>query len=490
MKYKKVLLINPANIAHKDSIRRLITPLGLMYVAASLREKGYEAAILDSPCEGYYNFVLEGEYLKYGLSDEDIIRKIKDYKPDIVGVNTMFSAQVENPIHHCGLVKFVDKDIPVVLGGIGCYFEPENIITNKFVDYIILGEGEERFPALLSALNKGDVPSFDGVAYKRGDEVTVKLMTSRIKDLDKLPFPARDLINMSRYLELSVPISPFTRREKPEQIITSRGCVADCIFCSSVHFWGRKIRVRSVDNILKEVDELVNKYDVREIQFSDDNLTADKERAKELFRRLKKYNLSWCTPNGLMAQTLDGEMIELMAQSGAYQLTLAIESGSPRVMKEIIRKNVPAKEEIKKIINICHKNNMQVHGFFVTGLPGETKEEIHQTLQYPFDVDMDSVSFYIAYPLSGSRLRKLCKEKGYLDEEKLKNDIKKAEINIPRNSPDFAVSKEELENLINEKASAFAEFSKKKDPKAWEEKFRLFLERHPKDADLILGRVT
>lgn len=490
MKYKKVLLINPANIAHRDSIRRLITPLGLMYVAASLRENGYEVAILDSPCEGYYNSAVQDDYIRYGLSDEDIVKKIKDYKPDMVGVNAMFSAEIKNPVHHCGLVKSVDKDIPVVLGGIGCYFEPEKIITENSIDYIILGEAEERFPALLSALNKNENPNFDGIAYKRNGEVVVKPAVSRISDLNNLPLPARDLIDMKRYLELCVPISPFTRREKAEQIMTSRGCPADCIFCSSVHFWGRKIRTRSVDSILGEVDELVNKYGVEEIQFSDDNLTVDKERAKELFRRLKKYNLAWCTPNGLMAQTIDTEMIKLMAQSGAYQVTFAIESGSPRVLKEIIRKKVPEKEEMKKIIAECHENNMQVHGFFVVGLPGETKEEVHQTFQYPFDADMDSVSFYIAYPLAGSRLRKLCREKGYLDEKSLKNDIKKAEINIPKTSPEFALSKEELEALINEKAKEFAEFSKKKNPAAWDNKFKLFFERHPKDADLILGRVT
>ena len=110
--------------------------------------------------------------------------------------------------------------------------------------------------------------------------------------------------------------------------------------------------MRSVDNILNEIKELKNKYGIQEIQFSDDNLTLNQERAKDLFRRLKDFNLSWCTPNGVMIKTLDEEMIKLMAESGLYQITFAIESGSQRVLNKIIHKSVPGEKQIKKLIKL------------------------------------------------------------------------------------------------------------------------------------------
>ena len=489
-KFKKILLIQPSNIIPEESIRRLIIPMGLLYVGASLREKGYEVEIIDSPCEGYENNIShKNGYINYGLSDESVKDRIKEYKPDIVGITSLFSSQRNNAIHHCDLVKSVDENIPVILGGIHPSLDPLNSIKNNSVDYVIIGEGEYRFLDLLSSLEKNQEPDFDGIAYKADEEVKINPRTKRIENLDALPLPARDLVDMKKYMGLGVPINPFTKESRIGEMITSRGCVFDCIFCPSVQFWNHGIRMRSINSIFEEVDELVNNYGAKEIQFFDDNLTLDKERAKEIFRRLADYNISWCTPNGLMAQTLDKEMIGLMAKSGAYQLTFAIESGSERVLKEIVRKKIPEKEKIKELIDECHNCGLQVHGLFVIGFPGETREEIEQTLNYPKEVGFDSVSFYLANPMLGSRLYYLCKEKGWLRDSSV-GDIKGSEIIIPEDSPDYILSNKELEILIENKQKEFNEFSKIKNPGAWDKKFQQFLKRHGDKADLILGRST
>lgn len=203
--------------------------------------------------------------------------------------------------------------------------------------------------------------------------------------------------------------------------------------------------MRSVDNILEEIDELKTKYDIQEIQFLDDNLTSNKKMAKKLFRRLKDYDLSLCFPHGLMTKTMDKEMIELIADAGGYQISIAIESASPRVLKEIIDKPVPEKKIVKSLVDICHDNDIQVHGLFIVGLIGERKEEIFQTLDYPFEVGFDSASFFIANPLPGSRLYSECEEKGYLKKDIKSFDVKHSEIIIPKNSPDYVMSNEELE---------------------------------------------
>ena len=490
--FQRVMLVNPSNTMPKDSVRRLATPLGLLYIGAALRDVGYDIDILDSTCEGYYNTTIEpgSEYITYGLSDEEFCQRIREWSPDIVGISSVFSAHQHNAIHHCDLVKSVDKNISVVLGGIHPSLFPNESIINSSVDYVIIGEGEYRLLSLIEALNTGKNGfGFDGIAYKKNNEIIIRPMTERIGDIDLIPFPARDLINMEKYIEIGVPYAPFPRKERVAQVMTSRGCPFNCIFCSTVNYWGRNFRMRSVDNIMKEIDELVNKYAIQEIQFPDDNMTIKKREIKELFKRMKRHNLSWCTPHGLMIQTLDEEMIKLMAESGAYQLTFAVESGSQRVLKEVIRKPVPPKTEVKKLIDACHSHDIQVHGMFVVGFPGETKEEILMSLNYPFDVGFDSVSFFIANPVPGSELYTQCKRKGYLAMEP-KMDFKSAEINIPTDSFEYVMSKENLVKLVDVKTREFNEFSKGKYPERWETKFRQFLSKHGGKADLILGRVT
>jgi len=315
-------------------------------------------------------------------------------------------------------------------------------------------------------------------------------MSSRIINLDNLPLPARDLVDLENYIKIGVPFGPFSRKERVEQIMTTRGCPFSCSFCSTVEYWGHHFRTRSVENVIKEIGELVNKYHIEEIQFTDDNLTANKKRAKDLFTKLKKYGLSWSTPNGLMIQTIDEEMIDLMASSGAYQVSFAVESGSQRVLKEIINKKVPQKSEVKKYIERFHKNNVQVHGLFIVGFPGETRDEIQQTLNYPFDLGFDSASFFIAHPMPGSRLYKECEQKGYLDTNLIGKDLQHSAIKIPKDSPDFIMSGKELEKLVDDATRKLNEHTKNKNPGAWEKKFEQFLKRHGDKADLILGRVT
>lgn len=467
-----------------DSIRRLAPPLGILYIASVLK-KDHQVKILDSTLEGYYNTKVEDGYITYGLDEKDIKHIIKAFHPDYVGISSMFSAHQKNALNHAKWAKETDSSITTILGGIHPSLFPEETIKDRNVDFVIIGEGEFRTKKLLD----GNL-DFDGLAYKkRGNITKINPMTTRIDNLDTIPFPSRELIDFEKYIKIGVPYAPFPLKERTAQVQTSRGCPYNCVFCSTVQYWGRQFRVRSVDNIMTEIDELVNKYGIEEIQFTDDNMTINKNRAKELFKRLKDYDLSWCPPHGLMANALDPEMISLMADSGAYQLTIAIESGSPRVRKDIIGKTVPSKEKMKLLINTSHKHNIQVHGLFIIGLPGETREEINMTFKYPYEVGFDSISLFIANPMPGSELYQICKRKGYLVPN-LKSNVKTAEMNIPTNSPDYVMPNEELTRLVEEKTREYNEFIKTQYPGRWEKKFKQFLKKHDDKADLLLGRVT
>lgn len=488
---KKVMLIKPSNTIPNDSLKRLITPLSLLYIAAVLRENDYKVKILDSTCEGYNIEYRKEKTITYGLMDKQIIERIQQYKPDIVGITSMFSSQQEHALRYCDLTKEADPSIPVVIGGLHSSLFPKETIEHRSIDYVIMEEGEYRFLHLLNDLNDGKTDfTFDGIAYKKNNKIIINSPTQKIDDLNALPLPARDLIDMERYINICTPIGPFPRKERVEQIMTSRGCPFSCRFCSASNYFGHKFRARSVDNIMEEIDLLKSKYHIQEIQFTDDNLTADKKRANELFKRLKEYNLSWCTPNGIMIKTLDKEMISLMAESGAYQLTFAVESGNERVLKDLIHKKVPSKEEVQKLTKFSQDKNIQVHATFIVGFPGETKDEINETLQYPFDVKFNSVSYFILTPIPGSELYEECKSKGYLSSIGSRLNVKTAEIHIPQNSSDFVMSTTDLEKLVDDKTREYNEFAKKQFPDDYEIKFRQFLKKHNNEYDLVSGRVT
>lgn len=487
---KKVMLISPKSVTPKRGLRRLTVPMGLLYIGANLREGGYEVKIVDSSCEGYHNMVEEGGgYISYGLSDNELKEKLLEFQPDLIGVSSPCSARHGKAIEICKTIKET-IDTSIVVGGVHPTNFPEDTIKSEYVDYVIMGEGEFRFLKLINHLNNKEEPNFDGVAYKKNGEIIIKKNSTWIQDLNSLPFPARDLIDMEKVFDIALPFAPFSKSHRVGEILTSRGCPGQCNFCASKNFWGRRFRMRSVENIISEVRELVEKYGIKELQFIDDNLTLDKERAIKIFEELKQFNLRWCTPQGLMIRTIDKEMIKLMAESGAYQITIAVESGSERVRREIIRKPIPPKEKVKELIDAAHENGIQVHGLFITGLPRETKEEIYKTMNYPFEVGFDSVVFSIASPLPGSELHTECVEKGYLSEELKVMNFRTGEIVIPKDDPNYVMSSEELEELIKETTRKFNDFSRAKNPESWNDKFNLFFEKHPEKKEAILGRIS
>lgn len=484
-KSKKVMLIEPGVVMPNDSIRRIGEPMGLLYIAALLEKHGHSVRILDSSAEGYNNLIdVGGGHIRYGLDDAAIQERITKFMPDIVGVSCLFSARLKETLRICKLAKEVG-DITIVVGGLHPSLYPAGILQDSNVDYVIMREGEHRFIKLIDENH-----DIDGIAYRKEGRIVINPPTSSIEDLDSLPFPARHLVTLETYFDIAVPFAPFFKSNRVVQILTSRGCPGNCNFCSSVNYWGRRLRKRSVDNILKEIESLKDGYGIGEVQFADDNLTADSGRAKELFKRMKELKLHWCTPNGLMISTVDEEMLRIMSESGCYQISMAVESGSPRVLKDIIHKNVDL-ERVKYLIEKAKKCGISVHLLFLVGFPGETREEIYKTLDFPFQTEAASASFFIVSPLPGSQLYDYSLQKGYLREGDFELNFKKAKIFIPESSPDnFGINLEELERLVDERTRAFNEVSKKRNPDAWNNKFEKFIEKHPELSTLIMGRVT
>jgi len=361
------------------------------------------------------------------------------------------------------------------MGGLHSNLISRSLINSYQADYVILGEGEFRTGALLDSLNRDKKPEMDGIVYSDSGKIILTGKPKPIPKLDSIPFPNRDLVDMEDYFRIGLPFAPFSKSERAVQIFSSRGCPMSCTFCSTKNYWG-SYRSRSIENVLGEVEKVVEKYGVKELQFIDDNLTLQKDRSKKLFLGLEKYALHWCTPNGVMVNTLNRDLLEAMARSGAYQLSFAIESASKRVREEIIHKKVPSKEKVKELVSIARDNGIQVHGLFVLGFPGEKREEIEETFRYPKEVGFSSVAFFNLSPLPGSEIFRKCVEKGYINlKTRQVSNFRTPEIRIPKDSPDyFGFEPEELVERIREETFQFHEYSKRTYPEEWDEKFKNF----------------
>jgi len=472
-----MLVAPPRNIL-KSSVKRCCTPLGLAYIAAVLEKAKIEVEILDAYAEGYEQEQdIGGGYNRVGLTPGKIQSRIRIFKPDFLGVTCAFSSEIGNVKTICRLAKKVNPQIKVAVGGL----HPSNypLETIRFcpdLDYIILGEGEYRFLKLVS----GET-DFDGLAIAR--EKKIIPAATRIENLDLLPFPARHLLKMDIYLKINKHISPYPKKERTEQILTSRGCPGRCVFCTSSKFWGYNFRKRSPENILREMRELIEQYGIQEFQFTDDTMTLDQERALRIFKMMEPLGVSFCMANGVFVNTLNPKLIRQMKKAGCYQITFSVESGSRKSLR-LMKKNVDL-SRIKPLVQYAKSQKISCHATFVLGIPGETIADIKQSFRYANYCDFDSASFFIVSPLPGSELYDFCLGKKYLTDLSFERmGFKSAQINNPDLPPAL------LENIIKNENTFFILKYLAKHPAKFFKKYGLFMLRNPQEIPKVFGRVT
>jgi len=302
----RVMLISPSITSYKKNLKRIIPPMSLGYLGAVIRGE-FSINILDAALEGYKNErAIDKELMVYGLEDSEIEQRIANFRPKVVGVTLPFSSQVNNSINICKIAKKNNSNIKTVVGGIHASVMYEDVLENKEIDFVVIGEGEKTLLELCRNIRDNkSIEGIKGLSYKVNGKVLVTGKRKLILNPDELPFPARDIMNMDKYFKINIPHGSYAKGNCVGSVLTSRGCPGVCTYCSSHVVAGYKFRARSAENVLAEIEELVNKYNVNEIQFEDDNLTFDKERAVTLFQGMKKFNLIWCTPNGISINAID-----------------------------------------------------------------------------------------------------------------------------------------------------------------------------------------
>ncbi len=425
----KIILIQPPiEDFYYTPIRN--QPIGLLYLAASLRRNGHEVEIWDLrakkktsvpipqelsylsefyPSGDQSPFKLYSGYSHFGFDWNEIKKKVERTKADLFGISSLFTPYHQEALRVAQLIKEVKPGIKVVMGGSHISCDPEGVLSSLFVDFILLGEGEERLPILLKKYEKGGLDQLrgiDGIGYRWEGEIRVNPLTSFIQHLDSLPFPARDLIHLDSYR---------IHRKRATMIITSRGCPHQCSYCSTPIVMGSNFRARSPENILEEMKECYKNYGVEIFDIEDDNFTFDLGRAKKLMRLILEHfgeaRLTLYAMNGISYASLDRELLGLMRRAGFQTINLSLVSKNPS-SKERLNRPVP-KKEFEEVLRDAEAEDLDVIAYAIFGIPGQTLEEMIETMIYLMGKRV-LIGPSLYYPTPGTPLFHYCKENRFL----------------------------------------------------------------------------
>ena len=395
--------------------------MDIAYVAALL-EKQHEVHIIDSANEGWKNFEqIDETKCRQGLTNKDLAARIKQLSPDVVGVTVSFSGWWKTAYEVCSIVKSHDKDVVTVLNGLHPSARPVECLEQPFIDFVVRGEPEYTTLELIQALDQEskDFKKIRGIGYKENGKTVITEPRPPIEDLDALPFPARHLLPMDVYFSA---VKETAKRGEISKhwttLTTSRGCPYNCVFCSIHTVMSRKWRARSPQNVIGELEQVVDAYGIKQVDFVDENMTLDKKRMETICDLMveRGLDIQWFTPNGVRADTLDENLLRKMKASGCKKIRVAPESGVQRVVDNIVKKNLDLRA-VEKAVSLSKKVGIKVGCFFVVGLIGETKEDIEQTIVFAQKLKrLGADSFYFSYamPVYGTELYEQAKQGGFL----------------------------------------------------------------------------
>jgi anaerobic magnesium-protoporphyrin IX monomethyl ester cyclase len=376
----KVVLLRPNYNSH------IITPpLGLGYLASFLKSQGIEVKIIDA--------------LRDNLPAQIVVSKVLAGKPDAVGITCLTAFYKEATELSLSLKRHGQR---VIIGGVHPTFMPAETLRDTQADAVVCGEGEI---ALLHLVKNGfSSNGIEGV-YSQADLASGKIMDSRapiIPQLDTLPPPDWRQLDPRSYPK--APHGAIVKRFPIGVVTTTRGCPYPCTFCASPKFYRRKIRFRSPENVIAEIEMLIRDFGVREIHFEDDNFTLKREHVARICELMLQKNLrvTWACPNGIRADRVDKDLIHLMKRAGCYYFAYGIESANAQILKNI--KKSETIEEIEQSIAWAHEAGISCQGFFIFGLPGETDTTIEQTIQFACRSQLSRAQFLILDVIPGSEL--------------------------------------------------------------------------------------
>lgn len=390
----KVLFVNPPQTASKYKFMGVIAPpLGIAYMAGVLQENNIDVEILDASAED--------------MDFKDVEKELLKRKPDLVAL-TALTPTIGRALETAQVVKETLPDSIVVMGGYHPTFNFIETLEDENVDIVIRGEGEYIMLNLVQALeNQSSLHDVKGIVFedKNSKEIVVNPEAPLIQDLDELPFPALNLLPMKKYRLLDMDTHMTT-------MITTRGCPMQCSFCSSAAMHGKKIRERSVENIVDEIEYLKTNYDIDTIAFMDDTFTLKKRKVMAICDEILKRNIEimWgCTSR---VDTLDEKLLKKMKEAGCITIFIGVESADQQQLDNMCKNTTIAK--IENAFKIAHKLKIRTIASVALGMSGDTKEIMNKTVKFVHKLKPNYAIYSLATPYPGTRFYKEAFEKNLI----------------------------------------------------------------------------
>jgi len=398
----KILLINPpykpyrgfnreGRCTHESSFWGTSwPPYSLASIAACIRA-GNTLELFDCPVQN--------------ITSKKLLSFIDIYKPDIL-ISSISTQTINDDLSLLNGIKR-KINIPTVIFGVHATIFAEDILRNNLVDFVIRHEPEITIKELVDKLKDGNsLRDVKGLAYKsKNNEIVITEKREFITDLDALPFPAWDHVDLSKY---RLPLSG-----KNFVIVnTARGCPFQCSFCTTKAYYGRRLRLRSVSSLIEEIKLSINRYKIRDIFFWGDTFTLNKVQVKELCEKIINENLKirWMA-NGRV-DTVDEELLYLMKKAGCWIISYGIESGNNSILKECYKKITV--EKVKETVDLTRSLGIRIAGHFIFGLPGETVSSAKDTIKLIKELKLDFIAVYAAVPFPGSLLYDKAVSQGWI----------------------------------------------------------------------------
>lgn len=420
----RVILINPNSKGSLESKRTYI-PLGLAYMAAVIREsKRHELKVIDAAA--------------LDISDERLERELRNFNADVIAVGAVTDL-MEAALNVCTIGKNIGAK--TVLGGVHPSILPKETLSFKQVDFVIVGEGEYTLLDLLDTLEKkSNLNKVKGILFKKISKGKTKIIQTKprppIENLDELPFPARDLFPWRLYSSYS----SIIRKIPSMHIMTSRGCPFRCTFCASQSLW-KGCRARSPKNIVDEMEYMVKNFGVKEIYLFDDTFNLNLKRAEEICDEIIKRKLKIYLRVQARVLPMTRELLKKLKKAGCWCIYYGVESGNNEVLKDI-NKNITI-EQVKKTFEMTNQEGIRTFGFFMIGLPTDTRETIKQTLDLAIKINPDFVNFTILVVYPGTEVYDLAIKEGSIKK------IKPGEIFRPPRYKHKTINDEEMQKELS-----------------------------------------
>jgi anaerobic magnesium-protoporphyrin IX monomethyl ester cyclase len=395
----RILLINPPYVKdlYSKSKLRATTwnnpPVSLVALAATIDGR-HDIKILDLNVEKDPLTVLQN-----GLDE---------FRPTIVGI-TFTTATINRMVQIADAAKAFDKDINVVVGGPHATGFPEDTLAHDSVDIVVRGEGDFSFPEIIEG---NDLETIDGISFKTEDGIINNLPRTSIKNLDILPNPAWHLYDLTK---VGYKNSRLVSRKNPAGFIeTSRGCVYKCTFCNK-NIFGRRFGKKSPERVIEEIKFMLASG-FKEIHIVDDMFSTDIKRAKKICDMIMEENLKfpWTLQNGLRVDSVDEELLFKLKQAGCYRVTFGVESGNQRILDNI-KKEITL-DQVRNAVKWGNKAGLEIFGYFMLALPGETVETMDDTINFAKELDFDYVKFTVMMPLPDTEIYDDMLASGHLSE--------------------------------------------------------------------------